>query len=76
MTMKELSRDIAGVLEMAKDYKDLTYDDIAKACDISASTIANKKSKKELPLLSFWSVAVIARLAGKKIIFVDERSQT
>jgi hypothetical protein len=72
--MKELNRDICGVLAMAKDYKDLDTEKIARACDIAPSTLANKKSKKELPLLSFWAVAVIARLAGYRIEFVKEKA--
>ena len=74
MTMKELNRDISGVIAMAKDYKDMDDEMIAKACDLSMSTIQHKKSKKELPLLSFWAVAAIAKCAGYRIVFEPERS--
>ena len=73
MTMRELNRDICGVLAMAMDYEEMTQEKIANACDIAPSTLANKKSKKELPLLSFWTVAVIAKLAGYRISFIEEK---
>jgi hypothetical protein len=71
--MRELNRDIAGLIAMAADYSGKSTVQIAEACDIALHTLYNKKSKKELPLLSFWAVAVIAKLAGKKIVFEDER---
>ena len=74
MTMREMNRDISGVLAMAKDYKDMDDEMIANACDIGVSTLRNKKSKKELPLLSYWAVAVIAKCAGYRIVFEPERS--
>ena len=73
MTMKELNRDICGVLAMAKDYAGMDQEQIADACDIAPSTLANKKSRKELPLLSCWAVAVIAKLAGYRISFIEEK---
>ena len=72
MTMKELNRDICGVIAMAKDYKDMDDDMIAKVCDISPGTLRNKKSQKQLPLLSYWAVAAIAKCAGYRIEFRKE----
>ena len=72
MTMGEVNRDICGLLAMAKDYADMDDKDIAKACNIALSTLRGKKSKRELPLLSFWTVAVIGKLAGYEIVFKKE----
>ena len=71
--MRELNRDIAGLIAMASDYSGKSTAQIAEACDIALHTLYNKRSRKELPLLPFWAVAVIAKLAGKKIVFEDER---
>lgn len=72
MTMKELNRDICGIVAMAKAYKGMTDADIAEACNMSATTLQHKRSYKELPLLSYWNVTVIARLAGYRVEFVPE----
>lgn len=73
MTMRELNRDIAGLIAMAKDYKSIDDIELAKACDIAPGTLRNKRSAKQLPLLDFWVVAVIAKLAGYRVEFVKER---
>ncbi len=70
--IREMDRDIQGIREMAKRYRGITDADLAKACGISASTIQHKASNKELPLLSYFSVAQMADLAGKRIVFVDK----
>ena len=70
--LREMDRDIQGIREMAKRYRGFNDAALAKACGVSESTIQHRASKRELPLLSYFSVAQMADLAGKKIVFVDK----
>ena len=69
MTFKELDRDIFGLREMARRYRDIDDNYIADKCGISVSQIQHKAAEKELPKLSFWAVYQIAKLAGYKVEF-------
>lgn len=72
MTIQELNRDINGLIAMAKDFRGADDNMIAKLCGIGAGTLRNKRTRKELPLLSIWAVAEIARWAGYRIVFEPE----
>lgn len=75
MTMRELNHDICGILGMAMD-NNMTQQEVARKCNVAPSTLANKKSQKELATLSFWSVAAMAKLAGYKVVFEKEGGKT
>ena len=73
MTFRYYNKEIEGLRSTAKTMCDFTDKKLAETLKIGKSTITNKSSKKTLPMMRFWDVAKMAKLAGKKIVFVDEQ---
>lgn len=73
MSYQQYDREINGLRYTAKRRLNLRNDEeLAKLCGCSASLIRNRGSEKKLPNLDFWTVAQMAKAAGKTIIFVDD----
>ena len=71
MTYIEMQKEIQGLRAMAKDYRDITDEDLANYCGLKAKTLRNKASGKKLPEISIWKIQRMAELAKKKVVFVD-----
>lgn len=71
VTMESLDREISGIRQMAK-HGGRTDRDLAKVCGCSVSTIRSRNTQGQLPLLSFWAVAAMAELAGRRIVFEEK----
>jgi hypothetical protein len=71
MTIDEarLDRRVGALIDMAKRRNGYTDTQIASFLQISAGTLANKRSAKKLHTLSVRDVAMIQKMAGDEISF-------
>lgn len=69
MKFLEADRIINTIRVEAKRQGGLTEPELAAKCGCSASTIAHRAGKRELPFLTFWTVSRIAEVAGYSIKF-------
>lgn len=66
---QQANEDIAAIIAEAKIRKGWMDRDVGKILSLTACTISRKRSKKELPELSFSGVILLADAAGYDVKF-------